>query len=90
MKIIKKAIKNSEKINKDFIKSSQLPQQKSYLKILGLSYFSGNTNKSITSQLVEKVLKESHIFKDVEFCYDLKLGSDCNSDKDLSKNEGYD
>ena len=22
-------------------------------------------------------------------CYDLKLGSDCNSDKDLSKNKGY-
>ena len=28
-----------------------------------------------------------HILYDV-ICYDLKLGSDCNSDKDLSKNEG--
>ena len=67
MRTIKKAIKNSKKINKDFIKSPQLLQSKSYLKILGLLYFSENTNESITSQLVEEVLKELHIFKDVKF-----------------------
>ena len=67
MRTIEKAIKNSKKINKDFIKSPQLLQSKSYLKILGLLYFSENTNESITSQLVEEVLKELHIFKDVKF-----------------------
>ena len=67
MRTIKKAIKNSKEINKDSVKSSYLPQSKSYLKILGLSYFSKNMNKPITFQIAEEVLKESHIFKDIEF-----------------------
>ena len=67
MRTIEKAIKNSKKINKDFIKSSWLLQSKSYLKILGLPYLFKNTNEPITSQLVEKVLKELYIFKDIKF-----------------------
>ena len=58
MRTIKKAIKNS---------SPQLLQSKSYFKILDFLYFSKNTNKPITSQLVKEVLKELHIFKDVKF-----------------------
>ena len=61
------AIKNSEKINKNFVKSPYLPQSKSYLKILGLLYFVKNMNEPITSQIVEEVLKKSHIFKDIKF-----------------------
>ena len=67
IKTIKTAIKNSQKINKDFVESSCLPQSKSYLKILGLSYFAKNMNELITSQMVKEVLKKSHIFKDIEF-----------------------
>jgi len=67
IRTIEKAIKNSKKINKDFVKSSCLSQSKSYLKILGLSYFVKNTNEPITSQIVKEVLKESHIFKDIKF-----------------------
>ena len=67
IKTIKTAINNSQKINKDFVESSYLPQSKSYLKILGLSYFAKNMNELITSQIVEEVLKKSHIFKDIEF-----------------------
>ena len=67
MRTIKKAIKNSKKINKDSVKSLHLPQSKSYLKILGLPYFIKNINDLITSQVFEEVLKESHIFKDIEF-----------------------
>jgi len=67
MRTIETAIKNSEKINKDFVKSPHLPQSKSYLKILGLLYFVKNMNEPITSQIVKEVLKESHIFKDIEF-----------------------
>jgi len=67
MRTIEKAIKNSKKINKDSVESPCLPQSKSYLKILGLSYFAKNTNKPITSQIIKEVLKESYIFKDIEF-----------------------
>ena len=31
-----------------------------------------------------------HSLYSTTYCYDLKLGSDCNSGKDLSKNEGND
>ena len=67
MKTIKKAIKNSKNINKDSVKSPHLPQSKSYLKILELLYFAKNMNEPITSQIAEKVLKESYIFKDIKF-----------------------
>ena len=49
MRIIEKAIKNGEKINKDLVESPQLPQSKYYLKILGLSYLTKNINKPIIS-----------------------------------------
>ena len=61
MRTIEKAIKNSKKINEDFIKGPYLPQSKSYLKILRLSYFAKNTNELITSQIVKEVLKKSKI-----------------------------
>ena len=67
IRIIEKAIKNSKKINNNSVESSRLPKSKSYLKILRLSYFSKNTNKLITFQIVKEVLKKSYIFKDIEF-----------------------
>ena len=57
--------KNSENINQDFIKSSCLPQSKLYLKILDLPYYADNTNNPVTSELVERVIKKSHIFNDI-------------------------
>ena len=56
---------NSEKVNQDFIKSPCLLQLKLYLKILGLLYYVKNTNNLITSELVEEVIKESHIFNNI-------------------------
>jgi len=49
MRNIAKAIKNSKNINENFVESPHLPQSKSYLKILRLSYFAKNTNELITS-----------------------------------------
>ena len=63
--IIKKILKEAENINWDLINSPQLPQFKSFLKILGLFYFSENTNHPITSKLVEGVIKELHIFNEI-------------------------
>ena len=67
IRTIENAIKNSNKINKNSVKSSFLLQSKSFLKILGLLYFSKNTNEPIMSQIIEEVLKGIHIFKDIEF-----------------------
>ena len=82
MRTIEKAIKNSEKINKDSVESSCLPQSKSYLKILELSYFAKNMNEPVISQIVEEVLKKSHIFKDIKFSSKpqvIKASSNSNS-----------
>ena len=35
------------------------------MKILGLSYILKNTNLSITFEIVEEVIKETHIFNDI-------------------------
>jgi len=43
-------------------KSPRLPQPRSYLKILDILYFVENTNLSITSDIVESVIKSIYIF----------------------------
>lgn len=53
------------KSNTDFIKSPHLLQSKLYLKILCLSYYVKHTNNLIISELVEKVIKKSHIFNNI-------------------------
>jgi len=63
MSIIEDILKNSKNINQDLIKSSHLSQSKLFLKILGLLYYSENTNKAISPNIILRVLKESHIFK---------------------------
>ena len=63
--IIKKALKESENINQNFIESSHLLKFKSYLKILGFPYYIKNTNDLITSELVKEVIKESYIFNNI-------------------------
>ena len=63
--IIKKVLKEFENINQDLIKSSHLLQSKLYLKILDLSYYLENTNNSITSELVKRMIKKFHIFNDI-------------------------
>jgi len=58
-------------IVKDYMKnlsnmmSLRLTQLKSYLKILSILYFVEDTNLSLTLDIVEKVLKTTHIFNDV-------------------------
>jgi len=43
----------------------KLPQSKSYFKILDILYLIEDTNVSITSKVVKKVLQSMHIFNDV-------------------------
>jgi len=62
---IKKYIKNVDIIDSVDIMLPQLSQSKSYLKILDISYFIGNTNVPITSSIVENIIKTTHIFNDI-------------------------
>ena len=43
----------------------RLLQSKSYLKILGISYYVEDTNLFITIDIVERVIQTTHIFNDV-------------------------
>jgi len=44
LQTIEKYIKNSQCIEADYVESPRLPQLKFYLKIIGISYFSEQTN----------------------------------------------
>ena len=54
LKVIEKFVKNVDNVNSEDIGASRLPQSKSYLKIIGTSYFLENTNVFITSDFVIK------------------------------------
>ena len=58
---IEKYIKNSLSNNEDSITSARLSQSKSYLKIVGISYFVDNSNTHISSEDIEHILKNNHI-----------------------------
>ena len=60
---IKKYIKNIQNINSDPIESPCLSKSKSYLKIIGLPYMT--KQDVITSNIIEGILKELHLFKDI-------------------------
>jgi len=64
MSIIKKYLKENENINLDYIDSYCLSKSKLY-KILDLLYILDNTNLPITSEIIEKVIKELYIFNDI-------------------------
>ena len=57
---IEKYVKNINSIN-----VSWLPQSKSYLKIISISYLLENTNTSILTNVVESIIKSNHIFNNI-------------------------
>ena len=59
---IEKYLKNVQNVNSDSIESPHLPKSKSYMKIVGLPYSS--KLGVITPDIIEGVLKDSHLFKD--------------------------
>ena len=64
---IENYIKNSNVIDLNKVMFSRLLYFKSYLKILGILYFTKDTNVPITLDVVKKVLQSTHIFNDVIF-----------------------
>ena len=62
---IEKYVKNSLEVNDNSVASPRLSQSKSYLKIIGISYFVDKSNICITSDNIECILKSNHIFNDI-------------------------
>jgi len=62
---VERYVKNLNNIDSENVMSSQPSLSKLYLKILEVSYFLEKTNLLITSDIVEEVIKKSHIFNDV-------------------------
>lgn len=61
--IIEKYMKNLNNVNLNKVISHRLFQSKSYLKILDILYFIKNTNLLIPIDIIETVIKHTHIFK---------------------------
>ena len=66
MSIIDQYIKNSDNINSLQVEDSRLPKSKSYLKIIGIPFYShANSQEKLTSINIETILKQNHIFDNI-------------------------
>ena len=67
LQIIDQYVKNSEDINILQVDESQLPQSKSYLKIIGIPYYPHSKSQDhLTSSNVETILKQNQIFDNIK------------------------
>ena len=62
---VEKYIKELNDVDVNNIMSPKCPQLNSYLKILGILYFVDNTNLPITLDIIETVVKSTHIFNNI-------------------------
>jgi len=58
-------MKKLNNVDANNVMSPRLPQLKSYSKILDILYFVDDTNLSITLDIIETVVKSTHIFKNI-------------------------
>jgi len=65
LQTIKNYIKNINNINSNNISTPQLPQSKSYLKIIGIPYLIENINIPINFSVVKAILKNNYIFNNI-------------------------
>ena len=65
LNIIEKYMKELNNVDTTNVMSPRLLQSKSYLKILDISYFVKDTNLSITSDIIESVIKSTYILNDI-------------------------
>jgi len=62
---IEKYIKNSLSSNTDKVSLARLPQSKLYLKIIGIPFISEKTNSRISSDKIEDIFKNNHLFNNI-------------------------
>ena len=66
MSIIDQYVKNSNDINSLQVEEPCLPKSKSYLKIIGILFFPhANSQEKLTSNDIETILKQNHIFDNI-------------------------
>lgn len=65
LNIVERYVKKLDIINSNNVISHYLSQFKLYLKILEMLYFLENINLLITSNVIEEVIKDTHIFNDI-------------------------
>jgi len=65
LNIVERYVKELENINLNNVMSLCLLQFKLYLKILEVLYFLENTNLHITSNIIEEIIKDIHIFNNI-------------------------
>ena len=66
LQIIKKYVKNADDINTFQVEVPQLPQFKSYLKIISIPYLPhGNSQDRLTFSDVEEIIKQNQIFDNI-------------------------
>ena len=65
LETIKRYVKNTNNIKMMQVELPRLSQSKSFLKIIGIPYLKEDTNKPITADVVEKIIKNNHIFKNI-------------------------
>jgi len=65
LQIIENYVKTANHINSTRVELSCLSQSKSYLKIIGIPYYQENSSSPITSNVVEDIIKQNHIFNNV-------------------------
>ena len=63
--MISKYVKNCDNVDSSNIQEVQLLQSKLYLKILGISYIMKGINVSINSEVIETIIKSTHIFDNI-------------------------
>ena len=67
LQIIDQYVKKSENINELQVEKPQLPQLKSYLKIIGIPYYlNGKSQEHLNSSDVEATLKQNQIFDNIK------------------------
>ena len=64
--VISHYVENANNMNSEDIQDGHLPQSKSYIKILGLPYLLENTNTPMDSEVIENIIKTTHIFNDIK------------------------
>jgi len=65
LQTIERYVKSSNNIDTENVKVSCLPQSKSYLKIIDISYLLKDTNTLILTDVVKLIIKNNHIFNNI-------------------------
>jgi len=65
LQTIENYIKTANCINSTRVEVPCLSQFKSYLKIIGIPYYQENSSSPITSNVVEDIIKQNHVFNNV-------------------------